>query len=434
MKKITLLMMLMLVILTYIPSFADGNIELAAEAAVLIDYDTESVLFEKNMDQKMYPASTTKIMTAYIILKNHDINEIVTVDGESPFATGSKIYLFEGEELTVHQLLYALLVQSANDAAEALARFHSGDIESFAAVMNQTAKELGMTNTNFVNPHGLQDENHYTTAADLAKLSLSAFENETFREIVNTEYYELQPTNKQSETRKLRNTNRMLYATGGGNLMEYDGRNIDIKYDGMDGIKTGFTEDAGACLVSTAVADGMRLISVVLKSNATDISNSQNYYTDTRRMLDYGFDNFVYKTLVFENASVSTMQLTDASKESIMLYAKETLKKVLPREYSYTDIDENIVLYEQKLPIDEGQTLGRVEYIADGETIGQVDLVSNESVSKNSIKSFFIRRTSDGSINYGFYTSILINLLITFILWRVVITIIRLVKMKFARS
>ncbi len=161
----------------------------------------------------MYPASTTKIMTALLILENHDLNEIITIDAETPFTEGSRIYVLEDEQFTVEQLLYALMLQSANDAAVALAKYHSGTVEAFAEEMNAKAKELGALNTNFTNPNGLPDDNHTTTAFDMAQIARHAMANTTFRDIVGTVRYEIPPTPLQEETRYLK-MEQILHGTG----------------------------------------------------------------------------------------------------------------------------------------------------------------------------------------------------------------------------
>ena len=181
--------------------------DLVAETAVLINQKSGQVLFDKNANTPMYPASTTKVLTAIIIIEDLPLDEIVTIDAASPYAGGSAIALEPGETLTVEQLLNALMITSANDAAEALAIHHSGSIDAFADVMNERAAEMGAVNSNFENPHGLPDPNHMTTAYDLALIAQHAMQSEAFRTIVQTRRYEIPPTNLKKETRYLNSTN-----------------------------------------------------------------------------------------------------------------------------------------------------------------------------------------------------------------------------------
>ena len=223
-------------------AYAIGN----SSSEIVIERTTNRVLYAKNEHEKKYMASTTKILTAVVVILHCNMSDIVTVSKDTTNIEGSSIYLEEGEKLTVLDLLYGLMLRSGNDCAETLAKHCCGSIDKFAALMNETEKSIGANNSNFVNPHGLHDENHYTTAYDLALISSEAMKNDTFRKIVSTKYIKIPFTTKNTN-RYLSNKNKML-----------------SEFEGSNGIKTGYTKKAGRCLVSSCYRDDMELICVVL--------------------------------------------------------------------------------------------------------------------------------------------------------------------------
>ncbi len=237
-----------------------------AQACALIDANSGQLLFSKNENQRLPMASTTKIMTAIIALENCDVDEIVTVPAQAQGVEGSSIYLLSGEELTLSELLYGLLLESGNDSATAIAIYVGGDEGSFCELMNRKAEELGLSNTHFENPHGLTAEEHYTTAYELAMLSAYAMKNETFRKIVSTEKYVI-PERENCRARYFSNHNRLL-------------RNLDI----CDGIKTGYTLAAGRCLVTSASLGESRFVAVTL--------NDRRDWEDHKEMLTFAAENF----------------------------------------------------------------------------------------------------------------------------------------------
>ena len=238
----------------------------SARSAVLIDASSGAVLFEKNSSERLPMASTTKIMTALIILEKMQLDEVVSVPKEAILVEGSSIYLRENEEITVETLLYGLLLESGNDAAHTLAVACSGSIEAFADEMNKKATRLGLQNTSFKNPHGLTAEGHYTTAYELARITAEAMKNPVFCKIVSTQKM-LAPSLDGELTRLFLNHNKLL---------KY--------YDGAVGVKTGYTEAAGRCLVSAAEKTGFRFIAVTL--------NDRDDWDDHCNMLNFAFENF----------------------------------------------------------------------------------------------------------------------------------------------
>jgi len=431
MKKYAIIILIVVLISSSFAVYAETEPvppKVTAEAGILIDFTTGEVLFEKNGDKKLYPASTTKVLTALIILENHELDEKVVIT-ESSKSEGSRLFMTPKEVFTVEELLHALLVRSANDAAKALAIYHSGSVEEFASVMNTRAAELGAKNSNFVNPNGLTNKDHVSTAYDLAMISKRAMEIPKFREIVKTSKYTISPTNKQEDPRVLLNKNRFLFGTGRDNIINYKGQNIEIKYDIVDGIKTGYTDAAQQCFIGTAEKNGLRFISVVLKSEG------RNIWLDTRYLLDYGFDNYKRHTFTVAGNIVDRITLDNIKRSKVTAVAKETLTEIIPRGTALSEIEKDVQYNENfNLPITENDKIGTVTYLIDGKAIASTDLLSSTTIEDTNlvtdITAFLVRTDSKNQLDYKFYLKILFNLFLSFILWRSVMTVIRVNKRK----
>ncbi len=244
---------------------------------MLLDAATGQVLYGKNQDQQFYPASITKVMTALVVLERCNLNDIVTFSetATTNLESGAvSLGISAGDQLTVEQCLYGLLLKSANEIGNGLAEHVAGSVEAFADLMNAKARELGCRNTHFVNSHGLNDENHKTTPYDMALIMRAALQNETFRKIDTTRTYEF-PATKKAAARTITMGHKMMYPS--------DSR----YYEGIIGGKTGYTSKAGNTLVTGAERNGVRLIAVVMKASGT-------HYTDTKALLDYGFANYPF--------------------------------------------------------------------------------------------------------------------------------------------
>ncbi|MBN2794916.1 MAG: D-alanyl-D-alanine carboxypeptidase [Clostridia bacterium] len=419
--------LLILVPVTYADELPEN--EVVGEAALLMDYNSGEIIWSKDMNKKMYPASTTKILTAIIILENHQMDEVVEVPNTMPpHQAGSKnIGIDYGEIFTVEQLMYALLVESANDAAYVLALYHSGTLEAFALEMNEKAKELGATNSNFVNPNGLHDANHYTTAHDLGLIARYAFANPLFREMVSTVSYTIPPTNKQDEERNyIYTSNKFLYSS---EKITYNGTSTKIKYDIVDGIKTGYTPQAGNCLVSTASKGNVRYLAVVLKSDGPN-----SLYSDSRRLLDYGFDNFYTKSIITRGAFVRSEKLAN-SKLTINLIAGDDLTLTLDKNIKPENILSDIALNETlTVPIEANKEVGTISYYYNGTLLGEVPLLTEYEVVDGSLVSTIegglIRRDENNHLDVKYYIGIFFKLLISFIIYRTIITLYNLKKRK----
>lgn len=357
----------------------ESNPNIKAEAAFLINPGTGVVIYEKNADQRMYPASTTKIMTAYLALTKLDLNAQYTASATAVDIDrdGSNMGLSQGEILTGRQLIDSLMIHSANDAANVLAEAVSGSIPEFVKLMNSTAKDLGMTGTHFANPHGYHDDNHYTTARDMAILASKAMENKIFAEMSAMKRLTIPPTNKYAEER--------VFSTRNALINPYS--NINLRYTSATGIKTGHTSNAGYCFVgsSTLKSNGnMELISVVFKSTSYD----QAFY-DTINLFEYARKNYYVKTVVDAEELASTCKVKWAKgKDHLILKTNADVKTVLPRYTTLEDhlerkieINKNIVA-----PIKKGDELGTVKVYYDGELVAQSKLYASRSVSRSYFK------------------------------------------------
>lgn len=276
--------------------------QLYAKSAILIEASTGEVIFEKNADQGMYPASTTKIMTAYLGLTMGDMNATVTMDDVSANipSDSSTIPLSVGETINFQDLIYATMVRSGNEGANLIAETISGNINDFAGLMNQTALTLGCTGTNFANANGLHDDNHYTTARDMAKIARAAMQNETFKSIAKTYSYSLPKSNLQRSRVLIGNSDNWLNAS----------EDNTYYYPYATGIKTGYHARAGYCYVGSAEKDGVNLISVVFYTTKT------GRWTDSKKLMEYGFSQFVSVTpLDLYNLNPTVVQTTGYSME-----------------------------------------------------------------------------------------------------------------------
>ncbi len=325
---------------------------LSAHAAILLEAESGDVIFEKNPHEKLPMASTTKIMTAPVALEEGDLSKTVQVAEAACGVEGSSIYLTAGEELTLEDLLYALMLESANDAAAAIAYEIAGGIEPFAERMNLLAQKIGLTESHFTNPHGLDDEAHYTTAYDLAKLTAYALRNEQFRKIVSTYRHQI-PLRGGEGVRNLLNHNKLLRMSGD-----------------VIGVKTGFTKRSGRCLVSAAERDGVRVIAVTL--NAPDDWNDHLFLHET------GFSRYHVEYLAKAGQFTYEIPCPTAENGSVTVTNTDSLSVCLKNGTGVTWAAEAPHLLMP--PVTVGDVLGRVIFTAGGKVLGEIPLYAQTAV------------------------------------------------------
>ncbi len=353
---------------------------IVAETGVLIDAKTGMVLYNKGMDIQKEPASTTKIITGLLAIEKLPLDKVITIDAETPFTEGSRIYLMEGEKITVKDLLYALFLESANDAAVALGIAMAGNVDDFAVMMNEKAKELGAKNTNFRNPNGLHLEGHVTTAYDLAMIAKGAMENPTFRKYVSTYKYTIQPTNKQQEPRYLYNTNRLLYDTR--TKVSANGVIRPAKYDGVTGIKTGYTGEAGGCLVSGAAREGTELIAVDMKS--TDSGR----FGDAIALLDWGFQNYHSVKILNKGTDMGTIKVSKGAEKKVSLVTETDGYATLPISQNAKSLKKVVKLADKiEAPVQDGQVVGSINFFQGEILMSSVNIVAAQAVKEGALLS-----------------------------------------------
>ena len=351
--------LLFLLILTLIFSLftiyisSEGKFSVSARAAALYEPETEKFLYEKNANERLAMASTTKIMTALIAIEELGRDSVVEIDGRAVGVEGSSVYLTEGELISSYDLICCLLLQSANDAAEALAYEIAGSCEDFAYMMNERAYALGLSDTSFTNPHGLDDKNHYTTAHDLAIIAAEALKNDTFREICSS----YKKTVYSSETaRTVVNHNKMLKA-----------------YDGCIGVKTGYTKRSGRSLVSAAERDGLTMISVTI--------NAPDDWRDHEKLLDYGYSLLRADLLAKKGEFSYEIPVLDGLSNTVAVKNREELKLIVSRDEKPYETHVKLSRYFSA-PISAGDILGVVIFTRGDEEIARIYLTAEEDVQK----------------------------------------------------
>ncbi len=342
-------------------SYWPEGIDVVSQAAIVMEASTGTILYEKNTEEAHYPASITKIMTAYVALKYGNMDDVVTFSADAINNTeGSGIARDIGEEMTLEQCMYGMLLESANECAYAIAEHVGGTVEHFVELMNEEAEALGCVNTHFSNPHGLPDETHYTCAYDMALIAQAAWQNETFRIMTGTTRYEIPPTNKHDEITYLNNHNRMLSSYKG----------TEYLYEYCVGGKTGYTEVAKSTLVTYAEKDGMTLICVVM------YTDDPNQWTDSINLYDYCFANFQ----LYSVSSNEAEQLTSGSSLGIFntyssfVEFEENAQIVLPVAASFSD-----AVSELELESDDDDVIGVVRYTYAGHQVGEVNLIQSDA-------------------------------------------------------
>lgn len=347
-------------------------IELDAKSAILIDATTGDILYQKNIDEHQFPASITKLMTVLLALENGNLNDTLTFSHDAVFSIefgSSHIAVDEGEELTLEQCLYAIMLQSANEVSNGVAEYVAGSMDNFAAMMTQRAQELGCNETNFVNANGLHDENHYTTARDMSLIAKELLKFDIFPELMATLKYDILPTNIQPEIRHLYAQNQLIKESS------------IFYYDKALGGKTGFTDEAGNTLVSYAKDGETTLISVVLSSSGYGL------YTDSVSLFNYGFENFETKIIASKDQSPVSIMVTETQKKQTLnlgllnLVYPNDIVVTLPKGTDLSTIEPTYNISENyEAPVKEGTVITEVDFMLDGNVVATSDLVAGKTI------------------------------------------------------
>ena len=380
-----------------------GDWEVAAKAALLIDPDTEEILYARNIHERLYPASLTKVMTALLVLEAVDSGRIAmdtvltasqtAIDNLPP--DGSNAGIKVGEEMTVEQLLYCILVVSANEACDILAEGVSGSIDAFVDAMNAKAQAIGCEDTHFANTSGLQDGNHYTTAWDLYRITREAMKHEMFMPLCNTKVIEIPATNLSGP--------RTYYTT---NYLLSPMRATGYVYQGAEGIKTGSTSDAGYCLISTATRSGRSLLSVVLGAEAVTLEDGDRQvqsFSETIKLFDWGFDEFSRQVILGTDELIDEVPVALSQEQNaVKVHPAQEIERLIPNDMDIAaDIQREVTLVEGvDAPVTKGQVLGEITLRCGDTVYGTVELLADEDVSASRLLVFrrdlvlFFQRTS----------------------------------------
>ena len=377
-KKIFIILLCTFLILIPFGNVLSADIvnqpSISANASILIDNKTNKVLYSKNENKKMYPASTTKILTAILVIENSNLDDLVTASYDAIMSIPdgySTANIQIDEQLTVEQLLELLLVHSANDAANVLAEFIGGSTDSFVSMMNTKINELGLSNSHFTNVYGMHNEDHYTTAHDLAIIMKYCLKNDTFRKISGQASCSIPPTNKYG-TRTYNSTNELLIP------------NSSSYYKYLTTGKTGFTSQAKECLVSSAYKDDLELIGVVLGSN--------NRFSDTRAIYDFAYSNYSIKIIANEGDIASNITISNATKEteSLNLLLDESIPILISNSQDISEISPEIILNDNiSAPIEEGSILGKIKYTVAGVTYS-TNIIAEHNVEKSKLPVYIL--------------------------------------------
>ncbi len=347
-----------------VPAGAPEPPSVTATSAVLIDISSGRVLYAKSAHLERAPASLTKVMTCLLALEDGRLDDTIEVSEVAASVGGSSVWLEAGEVQTVRDLLYGLMLRSGNDAAEAIAEHMAGNSGDFALLMNRRAAEIGATSTHFRNPHGLPASGHYTTAADFALIVREALLRPDFREIVSTRRYVI-PWPGQPWDRAVYNENRLLWT-----------------YPGADGVKTGWTEEAGRCLVASATREGWQLAAVLL--------DAPEMWTDATQLLDWGFESFRRLELYRAGDQVARTRLAGTAERWVRLDAgRDVSVAVLPGEEDRIEVEPDPPGYV-RAPLAAGDEVGTVRLVIEGEPLHPVPLVAGEAVPPGGLLGHFL--------------------------------------------
>ena len=384
MKKI-LILLLLLISIPLVKAEETEDLAPNAKSAIMIEASTGEILFQKNKDEKLAPASMTKMMSMLLIMEeiengNLKWNEMITTSEKASSMGGSQIFLKVGEKMTVEDLLKGVAIASGNDAVVALAERVSGSEEQFVKRMNIRAKDLGLKNTNFINATGLTADNHYSSAYDMSLIAKELVKHEKILEFTST--YEDYLRKDTKSPFWLVNTNRL----------------VRFK-EGVDGLKTGFTDEAGYCLTATMKKDNMRLITVVMKEE-----NTSKRSADTTKMLDYGFNIYMVQTILDEKTTIEKKKVELGKTLTTEIVPKENITILNKKSEEQKNITYKTNINKIIAPVKKGDKVGTIDIIEDNNIISTIDATVKEDISKANILTIYLRNLKEiisgtGSIN-----------------------------------
>ncbi len=346
------------------------EIKLGSRGVILYDANSGRILYGENVDEQLPMASTTKIMTLIIALEKGNLDDVVKVSKNASRAPKVRMNLSEGEEIKLEYLLYALMLESSNDAAIAIAEHIGGSVEEFCNMMTNKAKELGAVNTSFKTPNGLDADGHYSTARDMAVITAYGLQNEEFLKITNTRAVTFKSSKREYN---INNKNRLL-----------------SEYNGANGVKTGFTGLAGQCFVGAAKRDGMQLVTVVLQAGWGETGKAQKWI-DTKRLLNYGFENYKYYNVVDGERKVGDIKVLDSKVETMEVYIEGNVSIPLTEQER-----EKVQLVpsfnkEVQAPITENQVVGKLDIVIGNEVIDSLDIYVKSDAELNTFEYNFMK-------------------------------------------
>ena len=419
-KKIICLLFAAVLLVTPALAATAPEHPVAAKGAILYELNTDTVLLEQDADARLYPASTTKLMTALVAMEYGNPEDIITVPAaavDGLFELGSASYLLAGEEISFMDLMEYMLIASGNDAANAMAIHISGSISAFADLMNNRAQELGCTNTHFVNPHGLHDEEHYTSARDLLRIAKAAMENPTIAEIVAKDEVVLPITNKHPQTTTKYTTN---YLISRKSTREY-------YYEGAIGIKTGTTTPAGLCLVAACVKGDYTYYTVVLGAEKGE-NGERNQFIETAKLFDYGAENFSQQVMLSSSEPIAEVPVRLSNeKDSVVVTPSENITAMLPNAFETSDLTMKYTVEESvAAPVQAGDVLGKLTVSYEGKT-WQLDLVASSDAARSTVLYILDRIT-------GFFASTAFKIIVASIVALIVILVVYVILVNRRRA
>lgn len=370
--KKRLVSIILIILLTFTSTLAFGEIDIDAKSALLMDYGSGEIIYAKNEHEKLAPASITKIMTLLLAMEALENNKIslsdkVVISEYASSMGGTQLYLDAGETQTIENLIKAISIRSANDAAVALGEYIGGSNEGFVKLMNERSKTLGMKNTNFVNPSGLPKENHYTTAYDVAIMSRELLKYEEAIKYLSTYMEDLTVGKNKTSIQTMVNTNRMIK-----------------DYDGANGIKTGFTNEAQHCISASAKRGNLQLIAVVMGAESSNIR-----FSEAKRLLDYGFSNYESVTIGKKGDIISVIPVEKGKLNFVEIMLERDSHILLPKGQK-ANIEKTIEHFEYiDAPIEQGTITGELKVVIDNKVIDSVNLVAKTTIEKANFINIF---------------------------------------------